>query len=88
MRCRPRPAVANRYACVFHGVGLSDEYPKIPYRQDWEWTGYDGELEAGTVLSVESYVGAEGGAEGVKIEQIVQVTADGTIPLSTFPIDL
>ncbi|NNE96711.1 MAG: aminopeptidase P family protein [Acidimicrobiales bacterium] len=83
---QPDEFIANRYACVLHGVGMSDEFPKIPYPQDWHWTGYDGELEAGTVLSVESYVGAEGGAEGVKLEQMVQVTDDGVIPLSTSPL--
>ncbi len=80
--------LANRYACVFHGVGMSDEYPKIPYPDDWAWTGYDGELEDGTVLSVESYVGADDGTEGVKLEQMVQVTNAGVIPLSDFPLDL
>ncbi|MEM7094411.1 MAG: Xaa-Pro peptidase family protein [Actinomycetota bacterium] len=84
----PERFVKNRYACVYHGVGMSDEYPKIPYRQDWHWTGYDGELEAGTVLSVESYVGAERGREGVKLEQMVQVNEDGVVPLSTFPTGL
>jgi len=85
---QPEEFIANRYACVFHGVGMTDEYPKIPYRQDWEWTGYDGEIEAGLVLSVESYVGADGGAQGVKLEQMVQVTNDGPLPLSTFPLGL
>ena len=30
---QPDAYVANRYACVYHGVGMSDEYPKIPYPQ-------------------------------------------------------
>ena len=63
----PERFIANRYACAFHGVGMTDEYPKIPYPDDWEWTGYDGELEAGTVLSVESYVGAEGGGRRCQV---------------------
>jgi Xaa-Pro aminopeptidase len=83
---QPEEFVANRYACVFHGVGMSDEFPKIPYPQDWHWTGYDGELEEGTVLCVESYVGAEGGTEGVKLEQMVQVTSNGVVPISTSPL--
>ncbi len=82
----PEEYLANRYACAFHGVGMSDEYPKIPYPQDWHWTGYDGELEDGTVLSVESYVGATGGSEGIKLEQMVQVTSSGVLPLSTSPL--
>ena len=84
----PERFVANRYACVFHGVGMTDEYPKIAHRQDLSWTGYDGELEEGTVLSVESCVGEEGGSEGVKLEQMVQVTADGPVALSSYPLDL
>ena len=83
---QPDAYVANRYACVYHGVGMSDEYPKIPYPQDWEWTGYDGELEDGVVLSVESYVGAEGGPQGVKLEQMVRVTSGGVEALSSYPL--
>lgn len=82
----PEAFVPNRYALAFHGVGMTDEYPKIPYPQDWEWTGYDGALEEGTVLSVESFVGAEDGNEGVKLEQMVQVTSVGAAALSTFPL--
>ena len=80
--------VVNRYACAFHGVGMSDEYPKIPYPQDWDTTGYDGEIEEGLVLSVESYVGPDGGPEGIKLEQMVQVTRHGPVLLSKFPLDL
>ena len=83
---QPDAYVANRYACVYHGVGMSDEYPKIPYPQDWEWTGYDGELEDGVVLSVESYVGAVGGSQGVKLEQMVRVTSGGVEALSSYPL--
>lgn len=78
--------VANRYACAFHGVGMSDEYPKIPYPDDWARIGYEGEVEEGLVLSVESYVGRLGASEGVKLEQMVQVTTDGVVPLSTYPL--
>jgi len=84
----PDEFIANRYACAFHGVGMTDEYPKIPYPQDWHWTGYDGELEDGVVLAVESYVGAADGAEGIKVEQMVQVTTEGIIALSTYPLAL
>ena len=28
--------IDNRYACLAHGVGMTDEYPKIYYRQDWD----------------------------------------------------
>ena len=82
---QPDDVVAQRYVCAFHGVGLSDEYPKIPYPEDWDHCGYDGEIEDGLVLSVESYVGRLGGTQGVKLEQMVQVTADGVEALSSYP---
>ncbi len=39
------------------------------------------------VLCVESYIGAEDGLEGVKLEQQVLVTETGNELLSTFPFD-
>jgi len=82
---QPDDVVAQRYVCAFHGVGMSDEYPKIPYPDDWDRCGYDGEIEDGVVLSVESYVGRLGGTQGVKLEQMVQVTAGGVEALSSYP---
>ena len=35
-------------------------------------------------LCVEAYVGAEGGRDGVKLEEQVLVTDQGAIPLSTY----
>ena len=83
---QPDEVWVNRYACAFHGVGMSDEYPRIPYPADWERCGYDGEVEDGLVLSVESYVGPDGGVEGVKLEQMVRVTSGGVVPLSTYSL--
>ena len=39
------------------------------------------------VLSVESYVGADGGVEGVKLEEQVVITATGAERLSQFPFE-
>ena len=36
---------------------------------DFEDAGYDGVIEPGMTLCVESYIGEEGGDEGVKLEQ-------------------
>ncbi|MFQ5984967.1 MAG: M24 family metallopeptidase [Alphaproteobacteria bacterium] len=78
---------ANRYPVVMHGVGMCDEWPDAPYPQDWERSGYEGVIEEGMTLCVESYIGEEGGAEGVKLEDQVLVTADGVQRLSTFPFE-
>ena len=83
----PEPYVANRYTAVLHGAGLAGEYPFIAYPHDFPTSGYDGRLEENMTLCIESYVGAEGGEEGVKLEQLVVITKDGAKPLSTFPFE-
>ena len=74
------------YTCLVHAVGMCDEYPRINpgFRGP---NPYEGTIEAGMVLCVESYVGAEGGSEGVKLEQQVHVTADGYELLSHTPFE-
>jgi Xaa-Pro aminopeptidase len=74
----------NRYSCLAHGIGMVDEYPSVSYFQDH---GYDGMFEAGMTLCIESYIGDEGGNEGVKLEQQVHLTESGCVPLSTFPFE-
>lgn len=77
----------NRYSCVAHGIGLVDEYPSVAHYSDWEDGGYDGLFQAGMTLCIESYIGAEDGAEGVKLEQQVLLTESGCEQLSTFPFE-
>ena len=83
----PDEFVSSRYGLVAHGVGMADEYPDIVNPQDWETGGYDGVIEENMTLCVESYIGREDGAEGVKLEEQLLVTADGTQLLSTFPFE-
>ena len=83
----PDAYVANRYPVVAHGVGMCDEYPAIYPLRDSKQIGYDGVIEENMVLCVESYIGAEGGHEGVKLEQQVLVTASGPHLLSRFPFE-
>ncbi|MEP6638389.1 MAG: Xaa-Pro peptidase family protein [Chloroflexota bacterium] len=83
----PADCLPNRYSVLFHGVGLCDEYPAVPYPSDWERSGYDGVLEPGMVVCVESYVGRHGGHEGVKLEEQVLITETGHECLSTYPRD-
>jgi Xaa-Pro dipeptidase len=84
----------RHYSCLYHGVGQCDEYPEIYFPEIWEDWGFDGELEPGMVLTVESFVGprrpsASGDwLEGVKLENQVLVTEDGPELLTTFPLDL
>jgi Xaa-Pro aminopeptidase len=77
----------GRYYLSAHGVGMTGEYPYLYHHRDYlEW-GYDGVIEPGMTLCVESYIGAAGEAEGVKLEQQVLVTETGTELLSLYPFE-
>lgn len=83
----PDPYIANRYYLSAHGCGMSGEYPYLYHRMDYDTAGYDGVFEPNMVICVESYIGADGGTEGVKLEQQVRVTGDGIELLSTYPFE-
>lgn len=76
----------NAYTCVCHAVGMCDEWPRVNPRFRGP-TPYDGSFEAGMVICVESYMGAVGERDGVKLEQQVLITDEGAIPLSSYPFD-
>jgi len=86
--CIPDGEIYRHYTSHFHGVGLCDEYPAIYFPEDWGSAGYDGVVEAGMVLCVESYVGRKDGGHGVKLEEQVLVTAKGHELLSSYPLEL
>ena len=77
----------NRYPSIIHGVGLADEYPSFKHWVNFKEKGYDGIVETGMTLCVESYVGSRGGREGVKLEEQVLITPDGVQLLSTYPLE-
>jgi Xaa-Pro aminopeptidase len=83
----PEEYLANRYADVGHGCGLGVEYPFLWYPEDAEYGAYDGMFEENMVVCIESYVGSAGGAEGVKLEQPVWITAQGPVLLSDYPLE-
>lgn len=83
----PDDYLSNRYTCLMHGVGLADEYPSIRHDIDFDAKGYDGRLEEGMTICVESFIGSEGGREGVKLEEQVLITAEGCEVLSAYPFE-
>jgi Xaa-Pro aminopeptidase len=87
-KCWPVPDeyVPNRYMMMIHGAGLVDEFPTVAYAADYADWGYDGEFLENMVVCVESYIGAVGGGEGVKLEQQVLITPTGAEPMSHDPI--
>jgi len=78
---------AGRYGSLIHGIGLCDEFPSIKHWVDFEAKGYDGILQENMTLCVESYIGAAGGREGVKLEEQVRITETGVEQLSSYPLD-
>jgi len=88
----PDPYLPNRYFVLAHGVGMTGEYPYILHLQDFD-NGYDGLLEPGMTLCLESYIGqysaagSNDGSEGVKLEQQVHITETGYELLSLFPFE-
>jgi len=65
---------------------MCDEYPHLHpvFRGPLP---YEDTLEAGMVLCIESYIGAEGERDGVKLEQQVLVTEDGYDPITQYPFE-
>lgn len=77
----------HRYYLSAHGCGMTGEYPYLYHRRDFDDVGYDGVIEPGMTLCVESYIGSPAGGEGVKLEQQLLVTDTGTTVLSSFPFE-
>ena len=76
----------NAYTCIIHGIGMCDEYPSL--RPRFRGTlQFEGKLEAGMVVCVESYMGEVGGRDGVKLEQQLLVTEDSHEMLTNFPLE-
>lgn len=74
------------YPCMAHGLGMADEWPVILHSPD-NPEFYDGELEVGMVVCIESYIGQVGGVEGVKLEDQALITENGPIVLSRYPFE-
>ncbi len=83
----PEPYHRNRYYLSAHGVGMTGEYPYLYHWTDYADAGYDGEIVPHMTLCVESYIGAHGGGEGVKLEQQILVTETGIEVMSAYPFN-
>ena len=84
----PEEFLSNRYSVLIHGVGLADEYPSIKHWVDFDDKGYDGEVLPGMTLCVESFIGSDGGREGIKLEEQVIVTGTGVERMSIYPYQI
>lgn len=84
----PEEFVSNRYSVLMHGVGLADEYPSLKHSIELPGYAYDGVIEPGMTLCVESFIGSHGGREGVKLEEQILVTETGVERISSYPFRL
>jgi Xaa-Pro dipeptidase len=83
----PPEYASNRYAELVHGIGLAVEYPLVYHAQDAATWQYDGAFEVGMTVCVESYIGADGGRQGIKLEQPMFIGEDGVRPLCAYPFE-
>ena len=75
---------AQRYECMIHSVGLEEESPSVCHPQDVQ-SNPDRRILQDMVLVVETYFGEVGGDHGVKLGDVVLVTADGAEVLAPYP---
>ena len=83
----PEKYHANRYYLSAHGVGMTGEYPYLYHHADFPEAGYDGVIHPDMTICVESYIGEDGGHEGVKLEEQLLITETGTELLSNYPFE-
>ena len=83
----PERFLDRRYPSIIHGVGMHGETPLVAHHMDFDRFSKDGVLESGMVVSVESYIGEVGAADGVKLEEEVLITDSGIAMLSRYPFD-
>ena len=79
--------VFRHYSVLFHGVGLCDEFPAIPFSWELNENSFDGVLQPGMVMCVETYVGRYSGGPGVKLEEQVLVTESGNELLTNYQFE-
>ena len=77
----------RHYSVLFHGVGLCDEFPAIPFSLELNENSFDGVLQSGKAMCVESYVGRYSGGAGVKLEEQVLITESGYELLTSYPFE-
>lgn len=66
-----------------HGCGRADEYPSVAYEVDFAEWSYDGGFEENMAISMESYIGEQGAAEGLKLEEQLLLSKEGVVKLSS-----
>jgi Xaa-Pro aminopeptidase len=82
----PEKYLPLRYDLMVHGAGLEDEGPIIYHHGQGE-NPEDEYIQENMALCLECYIGAVGGSGGVKLEDQLLVTTDGSELLCAYPYD-
>lgn len=82
----PEDHQKSRYYCIGHGLGMAGEWPNIPHAGDQPYP-LKGRLDPGMVICLESYVGWDRSAEGVKLEDQFLVHETHVERMSDYPFD-
>jgi Xaa-Pro aminopeptidase len=64
---------------------LCGEYPYVPHAFAGHEYDFPGGFEPGMVICVESYIGAEAAAQGVKLEDQFLITETGAERMTNYP---
>jgi len=81
----PEEMRGHGYYCLAHGLGLCGEFPYVPHAFDGHPYSFDGAFEEGMVICIESYLGTEAAAQGVKLEDQFLITRTGAERMTTYP---
>ena len=78
----------RRYNSVAHGVGMGNEWPHIPFIDEWQINDKrDGVFEENMVMAIETCIGREDGRECVKLEEMVVLKEGKCQLLSRYPFE-
>ena len=83
----PEEHLQSRYYCIGHGLGMSGEFPNIPHHDPDNDYPLQGHLQPGMVICLESYVGWDKSAEGVKLEDQFLICEDSVERMSLYHFD-
>jgi Xaa-Pro dipeptidase len=83
----PQKYYNNHYPCQIHGIGMCDEWPFIKYpNRDFSNGDFNARFEENMMICLESYIGEDGGKEGVKLEDQYLVKKNGLELLCSLPL--
>lgn len=77
----------GKYSCLAHGVGLCDEWPLVPYPDQYVKGSFDYALEPGMMFCIEALVSRENGDFSIKLEDQILITETGYENLTKYPRD-